>query len=199
MEILTTGLGILITGILTIRLPGNSLNINFNSGEKSSYIIEYETPVCACHTGRNCCTPPLHKFLNLLFIYLWYQDPASINLNQSIPKSQQTFVVPLVPLASEDGVFVFVLFLDGSGIFPGGGHDDPFLYSCPQNPTEEPGRLPSIGLQRVGHNCSDLAHTWMCCSLILLFELPSSSLQSVVYSGSLKSFQGGSLRLKLFL
>ena len=33
-------------------------------------------------------------------------------------------------------------------------------YSCLENPwTEEPGRLQSIGSQRVGHNLSDWAHT----------------------------------------
>ena len=36
---------------------------------------------------------------------------------------------------------------------PGGGHGNPFQYSCLDNPrTEEPGELQSIGSQRVGHN-----------------------------------------------
>ena len=38
----------------------------------------------------------------------------------------------------------------------GGGRGNPLQYSCLENPmTEEPGRLQSMGLQRVGHDCSD--------------------------------------------
>ena len=37
------------------------------------------------------------------------------------------------------------------GNFPGGGHGHPLQYSCLENPwTEEPGRLQSMGSQRVG-------------------------------------------------
>ena len=39
---------------------------------------------------------------------------------------------------------------------PGGGHSNPLRYSCLENSIEEPGRLWSIGLQRVGHNRSGL-------------------------------------------
>ena len=36
---------------------------------------------------------------------------------------------------------------------PGGGHGNPFQYSCLENPwTEEPSKLQSIGSQRVGHD-----------------------------------------------
>ena len=36
---------------------------------------------------------------------------------------------------------------------PGEGNGNPLQYSCPENPMdEEPGRLQSMGLQRVGHN-----------------------------------------------
>ena len=46
----------------------------------------------------------------------------------------------------------------GLGRSPGGRHGNPLQYSCLENPwTEEPGGLPFIGLQRVGHNGSDLA------------------------------------------
>ena len=38
----------------------------------------------------------------------------------------------------------------GSGRSPGGGHGNPLKYSCLENP---------MGLQRVGHDCSNLAHT----------------------------------------
>ena len=40
-----------------------------------------------------------------------------------------------------------------SGRSPAGGHSNPLQYSCLEDPwTEEPGRLQSIGLQRVGHD-----------------------------------------------
>jgi len=43
--------------------------------------------------------------------------------------------------------------IPGWGISPGGGHGNPFQYSCLENPrTEEPDRLLSIGLQRAGHD-----------------------------------------------
>ena len=37
---------------------------------------------------------------------------------------------------------------------PGGGHGNPFQYSCLENPSgqEEAGGLKSMGSQRVGHN-----------------------------------------------
>ena len=39
------------------------------------------------------------------------------------------------------------------GRSPGGGNSNPFRYSCWKIPwTEEPGRLQSMGSQRVGHN-----------------------------------------------
>ena len=45
-----------------------------------------------------------------------------------------------------------------SGRSPGGGHGNPFQYSCWRTPwTEEPGRLQSMGYQGVGHKWSDLA------------------------------------------
>ena len=40
-----------------------------------------------------------------------------------------------------------------SGRSPGKGNGNPLQYSFPENPwTEEPGRLQSIELQRVGHD-----------------------------------------------
>ena len=40
-----------------------------------------------------------------------------------------------------------------SGRSPGEGNGYPLQYSCLEDPrTEEPGRLQSIGLQRVGHD-----------------------------------------------
>ena len=43
--------------------------------------------------------------------------------------------------------------IPGSGRSPGEGTSYPVQYSCLENSwTEEPGRLQSIGLQRIGHN-----------------------------------------------
>ena len=43
--------------------------------------------------------------------------------------------------------------ISGSAKSPGGGHGNPFHYSSLENPTdEEPGRLQSIGSQRVRHD-----------------------------------------------
>ena len=41
--------------------------------------------------------------------------------------------------------------IPGSGRSPGEGRGNPLQYSCLENPmTEDPGGLPSVGLQRVG-------------------------------------------------
>ena len=43
------------------------------------------------------------------------------------------------------------------GRSPGGGHGNPLQYSCLDNPVErELGGVQSIGLQRIGHDWSDL-------------------------------------------
>ena len=50
--------------------------------------------------------------------------------------------------------------IPGSGRSPGGGHSHPLQFLAWRIPwTEEPGRLQSLGLQRVGHDWKDLAHT----------------------------------------
>ena len=46
-------------------------------------------------------------------------------------------------------------FIPGLGRSPGGGHGDPFQYSCLENPhgqTEVLGRLQTMGLQSVGYD-----------------------------------------------
>ena len=49
--------------------------------------------------------------------------------------------------------------IPGWGKSPGEGNGNPFQYSCWKIPwTEEAGRLQSMGLQRVRHDQSDLAH-----------------------------------------
>ena len=43
--------------------------------------------------------------------------------------------------------------IPGSGRSPGGGHGNPLQYSCQENPTtEEPGRLQSMGSQRIRYD-----------------------------------------------
>ena len=50
--------------------------------------------------------------------------------------------------------------IPGSGRFPGGGHSNPLLYSCLENPMDRgAGRLQSTRLHRVGRDWSDLACT----------------------------------------
>ena len=45
------------------------------------------------------------------------------------------------------------------GLVSGGGHGNPFQYSCLQNPMQEEfGGLQSIGSQRVGHDCVTKCH-----------------------------------------
>ena len=51
-----------------------------------------------------------------------------------------------------------VRWIPGSGRSPRGEHANPLQFSCLRIPrTEKPGGQGSIGLQRVGHDCSDLA------------------------------------------
>ena len=42
--------------------------------------------------------------------------------------------------------------IPGLGRSPGRGLGNPLQYSCLENPTEKPGRLLSMGWQRVGHD-----------------------------------------------
>ena len=50
--------------------------------------------------------------------------------------------------------------IPGSGTSPGGGNGNPLQYSYLEMPrTEEPGGRQFIGLQRVGHDWSDLVRT----------------------------------------
>ena len=72
--------------------------------------------------------------------------------------SQLALVVKNSPANAVDGRHTSSI--PGSGKSPGSGLSSPLQYSCLGNPwTEEPGRLQSIGSQRVGRNWSDLALT----------------------------------------
>ena len=55
--------------------------------------------------------------------------------------------------------FLVYVLVPGSGRSPGGGHGNPLQYSIPWK--EETGRLQPTGSQRVGHNWSDRAHTYV--------------------------------------
>ena len=56
-----------------------------------------------------------------------------------------------------------------SGRSPGGEHGNPLQYSCLENLIDRgAGRLWSIVLRRVRHDCSDLAHTYSCRTFELL-------------------------------
>ena len=50
------------------------------------------------------------------------------------------------------GVTGDVSLILGSGRFPRGGHGNPLQFSCLEKRTKRPGRLQSIGWQRVGHD-----------------------------------------------
>ena len=64
---------------------------------------------------------------------------------------QVTLVVKNIPASAGDSKDPGSV--PGFGRSPGGGHGNPFQGSCLENPwTEEPGRLQSMGLQRVGHD-----------------------------------------------
>ena len=84
-----------------------------------------------------------------------------------------------------------VVLIPGLGRASGKGNGHPLNYSCLENPwTEEPGRLQSIGPQRVRHDWSDLAHTQhvnICnsylfqCSLALKVDLQITSHLSLIH------------------
>jgi len=62
----------------------------------------------------------------------------------------------------------WIIFIWGRSL--GGGHGNPLQYSCLEKTwTEEPGRLQSLGLQRVGHDRSDLARNLYMFSLNFSF------------------------------
>ena len=50
--------------------------------------------------------------------------------------------------------------IPGSGRFPGEGNGNPLQYSCLEKSPEDPGRLQTMGLQRVGHSwATNTSHT----------------------------------------
>ena len=76
---------------------------------------------------------------------------VSFVMGCTIRASQVVPVVKNLPVNAED--IRDLGSIPGLGRFPGGGHSNPFQYSCLENPIpEEAGRLWSIGSQRVGHD-----------------------------------------------
>ena len=62
--------------------------------------------------------------------------------------------------------------IPGSGRCPGGGHGNPLQCSCLENPVdrEEPGGLLSTGLQRVGHDWTEVtARMHKCCRGVICY------------------------------
>ena len=77
---------------------------------------------------------------------VWYP-----HLFKNVPQ----FVV--IPGGSDSKVSVYNVrdlgLIPGWGRFPGEGNGNPLQYACLENPmTGEPGRLQSMGSQRVGHD-----------------------------------------------
>ena len=61
--------------------------------------------------------------------------------------------------------------IPGSGRSPGGGHSNPLQYSCLENTMdsgilEEPGRLYSVGSQRVRHDGNDFSSVTQSCPIL---------------------------------
>ena len=70
----------------------------------------------------------------------------------------------------------------------GEGNGNPLQCSCLENPRDgEPGRLPSMGSHRVGHNWSDLAAT---VAAFLVFPCGSAGKESACNAGDLSSIPG---------
>ena len=78
--------------------------------------------------------------------------------------------------------------IPGSERFPKAGHGNPLQYSCLENPwTEEPGRLQSVGSQRVRHD-------WRMHLVQAAMEGATQESQLVCRAGSGILFQGESLQ-----
>ena len=73
--------------------------------------------------------------------------------------SQVVLVVKNMPVKTRDIRCSFDSWVEA--IPPGGEHGNTLQYSCLENPwTEKSGGLQSIGLQRIEHDWSDLAHVY---------------------------------------
>ena len=88
----------------------------------------------------------------LCILYLQPKLPVCVSTSWA---SEVALVVKNAPASAGDAGLI-----PGSGKSPGGGHGNPLQYFCLENPwTDEPGRLQSLGSQRIRHDWSNLAHT----------------------------------------
>ena len=74
--------------------------------------------------------------------------------------------------------------IPGSRRSPGGGHDNSFQYSCMENPMDRGAwQATFIGLQRVGHDWSNLAHmhAWWCMLTRLIVVIILEYIQTLTY------------------
>ena len=98
------------------------------------------SPRCGRRVGYDFVTKP--QYSNCIHIYICTGLPQCLSSEERACNTADVCSIP------------------GLGSY-GGGHSNPFQYSCLENPMEEePGGLQSIGVQRVGHNeTTELAYT----------------------------------------
>ena len=106
-------------------------------------------------------------YIGIVAIYLWYMRQIISSSPPFIiwlclyyflgfPGGSAVKILPAVQVASGD-----MSSIPGLGRSPGGGHGNPLQYSCLGNPINRGAwRATPIGLQRVGHEWSNLAHTY---------------------------------------
>ena len=82
-----------------------------------------------------------------------YKEKLAFRVLQYIPFHQTSRVALVIKnLPANAGEVRDVGSIPGLGRSPGRGLGNPLQYSYLENPTEKPGRLQSIGSQRVGHD-----------------------------------------------
>ena len=92
------------------------------------------------------------------YIYQFIKHPKSLNYFMYMA-SHVVLVVKNTPANAGEVRDLGLSVIPRLGRSPGEGNGNPSQYCCWRTPwTEEPGGLQCVGLQRVGHNWSDLAH-----------------------------------------
>ena len=155
---------------LTIFL---ALLLSFPSNNLASWVTGY---------SKKCLLPLTRHSVVLSLLLAWIrlicflQDLIIVAGSIcAIGASQVALVVKNLPANARDLRDADAI--PGSETSPGRGHGNPLWYSCLKNPTEEPGRLQSIGSQTVGHNWCYLAHTHVCNILSIPWPFPGSFLR----------------------
>ena len=87
--------------------------------------------------------------------------------------------------------------IPGSGRSPGEGNGNPLQYSCLENSkTEEPGRLGSMGSQRIGHNrATNTIYPFKVLNTLVIKHLEEN--RENIYFGLGKSFLGMETKRKI--